>query len=159
MRRTFRIILSILSGVMLSLPWLGFPGWILFAAFMPLLGLDDYINRHKSEFKGVTFWGYSFLTFLIWNGMTTWWIVHATVAGMIMAVFLNSFFMSLVFWMAHTIRRHSKASQGSLAFVVFWISFELIHFHWDIEWPWLTLGNGFANNIRMIQWYEFTGTL
>ncbi len=65
--------------------------------------------------------------------------------------------MSLVFWLAHLARRSFKGTAGYLAYVVFWISFEYAHYHWDIEWPWLTLGNGFGNNITIVQWYEFTG--
>jgi apolipoprotein N-acyltransferase len=76
-----------------------------------------------------------------------------------MAIVTNSFLMSLTFWLAHIARRNFKSSSGYIALVVFWISFEYFHFQWDIEWPWLTLGNGFANNIKIIQWYEFTGYL
>jgi len=28
-----------------------------------------------------------------------------------------------------------------------------------MAWPWLTLGNGFANSPKIIQWYEYTGVL
>src|SRR6187399_721362 len=34
-----------------------------------------------------------------------------------------------------------------------------MHLNWEITWPWLVLGNVFANNTSMIQWYEFTGHL
>ena len=65
--------------------------------------------------------------------------------------------MSLVFWLAHFARRNLKIGLGYVALAVFWISFEYFHYHWEIQWPWLTLGNGFANNIKLIQWYETTG--
>src|SRR6056297_4205974 len=159
MPRFFRFALSVSSGVLLSLAWLGFPGWTLFVALGPLLLLDHYFVENKSGFNGVSFWGHSFLAFFIWNGITTWWIAYATLVGAIMAVVANSFLMSLVWWLAHAARRRFKSNLGYLALVVFWISFEFFHFHWDIEWPWLTLGNGFANNIKMVQWYEYTGAL
>ncbi len=149
--------LPVMSAVMLTLPWLGFPGWLLFAALLPLLALDDFYVREKSRFRSVVFWGQSLLAFILWNGLTTWWIFHATAAGAFVAVFLNAVFMSLVFWLGHLARRSFKGSAGYLAYVVFWISFEYAHYHWDIEWPWLTLGNGFSNNVTIIQWYEFTG--
>jgi apolipoprotein N-acyltransferase len=159
MKRSFRILLSILSGVLLSLAWLGFPGWLLFIAFLPLLYLDYYFVQNKAAFKSVSIWGHAFIAFFIWNIATTWWIMHATLAGAVMAIVTNSFLMSLTFWLAHYARRNYKSSLGYVAFVVFWISFEYFHFHWDIEWPWLTLGNGFANNVKLIQWYEYTGYL
>ena len=159
MKRSIRILLSLFSGVLLSLAWLGFPGWTLFFAFLPLLYLDQYFTERKFEFRSVSFWSHAFLAFFIWNILTTWWILHATAAGMVMAIVTNSFLMSLTFWLAHIARRNFKSNLGYIALIVFWISFEYLHFHWDIEWPWLTLGNGFANNIKIIQWYEFTGFL
>jgi len=76
-----------------------------------------------------------------------------------MAIIVNSFLMSLVWWIGHIARRNFRSNLGYIALVVFWISFEFFHFHWDIEWPWLNLGNGFANNVKMVQWYEYTGIL
>jgi apolipoprotein N-acyltransferase len=159
MKRSFRLLLSVLSGVLLSLAWLGFPGWLLFFAFLPLLFLDDFFVERKSEYRSVSIWGHAYLAFFTWNILTTWWILHATLAGAILAIVANSFLMSVVFWLIHIARRNFKSNLGYLAFIVFWISFEYFHFHWDIEWPWLTLGNGFAKNISFVQWYEFTGTL
>lgn len=159
MSRLTHIGLSVLSGVLLSLAWLGFPGWTLFFALIPLLFIDRFYVENKDSYRGVSFWFYAFLTFLIWNGLTTWWIAYATFLGAVMAIVVNSFLMSLVWWLAHTARRYFKSNLGYVALVVFWISFEFFHFHWDIEWPWLTLGNGFANNIKMVQWYEYTGAL
>ena len=159
MKRSLRILLSVFSGGLLSLAWLGFPGWILFVAFLPLLWLDYFFVQNKAEYRSVSIWGHAFLAFFIWNIATTWWIMHATLAGAVMAIVTNSFLMSLTFWLAHIARRNFKGNLGYVALVVFWISFEYFHFHWDIEWPWLTLGNGFANNIKLVQWYEFTGYL
>jgi len=38
-----------------------------------------------------------------------------------------------------------------------WLSFEKFHLEWDFSWPWLNLGNAFANFPKWIQWYEYTG--
>ncbi len=159
MKRSYRLLLSVLSGILISLAWLGLPGWVLFIAFLPLLYLDNFFVINKDEFHSVSFWGYAFLAFFIWNILTTWWIVHATFVGAAMAIIFNSFLMSLVWWLAHFARRTFKSNLGYISLVVFWISFEYFHFHWDIEWPWLTLGNAFANNVKIIQWYEYTGVL
>ncbi len=157
--RFIRLVLSISTGVLLSLSWLGFPGWLLFVALVPLLILDRFFVENRAAYKSVAFWGHALLAFLVWNGLTTWWISYATLAGAFMAIVANAFLMSLVWWLAHTARRRFNPGLGYVALVVFWISFEFFHFHWDIEWPWLILGNGFAGNVKMIQWYEFTGTL
>ena len=159
MKRGIRLLLSVLSGVLLSLPWLGFPGWVLFTAFLPLLVLDQFFLDQLSRFGSVSFWSHALLTFIIWNGLTTWWILHATAVGAFLAIVANSVLMSVMLWLAHLIRRNSVGAMGYLAWVVLWLTFEFFHFHWDIEWPWLTLGNGFANNVRLVQWFEFTGVL
>ncbi len=157
MNRINRILLSFLSGVLLSLAWLGFPGWTLFIAFVPLLFLDNFFVEHKLEYRSVLFWGHAFLAFLIWNVITTWWIMNATIIGAALAIIANSFVMSLVWWLAHSARRNFKSNLGYISIIVIWISFEYFHFHSDIEWPWLNLGNGFANQVKLVQWYEFTG--
>jgi apolipoprotein N-acyltransferase len=144
---------------LLSFAWLGLPGWTLFFAFLPLLYLDQFFVEHKSEFSSISFWGHAFMAFFIWNSITTWWIFFATPLGMALAIVTNSLLMSVVWWVAHTARRSFKGNLGYMALVVFWITFEYFHFHWDIEWPWLNLGNGFANNVKLVQWYEFTGAL
>jgi apolipoprotein N-acyltransferase len=159
MTRKYRIILSVASGILLSLAWLRFPGWTLFFAFFPLLLLEHYFVQNRKDFRVVSFWGHALLTFLVWNSITTWWISHATIVGAILAILANSFLMSIVWWLGHAARRHFSSNLGYLALIVFWISFEYFHYNWDIEWPWLNLGNGFANSIKMVQWYEYTGTL
>ena len=46
-----------------------------------------------------------------------------------------------------------------MSLIVFWVAFEYLHINWDLSWCWLTLGNGFLNNISLVQWYEYTGVL
>ncbi|RYY14981.1 MAG: apolipoprotein N-acyltransferase, partial [Cytophagaceae bacterium] len=59
--------------------------------------------------------------------------------------------------------RRTKESFGArigyLSLPIYWIAFEQLHLHWDLSWPWLTLGNGFASAPQWVQWYEYTGFL
>lgn len=48
-------------------------------------------------------------------------------------------------------------SQKYIAFIALWLSWEWCQLHWDLSWPWLTLGNVFSNFPSLVQWYEFTG--
>ena len=159
MKRYLRLILSVSSGILLSLAWLEFPGWTLFFAFFPLLMVEHYFVQNKKKYRIFSFWGYALLTFLVWNSITTWWIAYATVVGAILAILANSLLMSAVWWLGHAARRNFTSALGYISLMFFWISFEYFHYHWDIEWPWLNLGNGFANSIKLVQWYEYTGTL
>ena len=40
-----------------------------------------------------------------------------------------------------------------------WLGFEFLHHRWEIEWPWLCLGNSLAGLHQIIQWYSYTGIL
>jgi apolipoprotein N-acyltransferase len=148
MKRSVRLLLSISSGIVLSLPWLGFPGWLLFVAFLPLLVLDNYFLSERRQYRSISMWSHAFLyvSDLEWPHHMVDPACHCHWG--FPCVLANSLLMSVVVWLAHLIRRNSSGSMGYLSWIVFWLTFEFFHFHWDIEWPWLTLGNGFANNIR-----------
>tara|TARA_B110000008_G_scaffold98681_1_gene101444 strand:- start:128 stop:421 length:294 start_codon:yes stop_codon:yes gene_type:complete len=67
--------------------------------------------------------------------------------------------MSTAFWLFHKVKSATTNRLGYLSFIVLWISIEYLHLNWDLSWPWLTLGNAFANVPDVVQWYEFTGFL
>ena len=154
-----KLFLSVLSGLLLAFSWpeIGvFP--LIFVAFIPLLLVEKYI----SESGLITSWkvfGYSIITFLIFNVITTYWVWHATAGGSITAFIVNSLLMSLAFILFHKVKRVLGNNRGYFALIFFWISIEYVHLHWELAWPWLTLGNVFATIPKLVQWYEFTGVL
>lgn len=156
MKKLFYLLMAVLSAGMLSLPWL-VPHCGAFAlfAFIPLLCADAFATELKSKH----FWPFALLTFLIWNSATTFWVCNATMGGGIFAIVVNSLVMTLIWGL---FRRSKKVLFGALPYIFLaaaWISWERIYFALDISWPWLTLGNAFANSVRMVQWYEYTGSL
>lgn len=159
MKTPLKLLLSAISGVLLALPWLGFPGWILLVAWLPLMFVENFFHAEKNTTRTASWWGYAFFSMLTWNLLATWWICYATFTGALFFITVNSLLMSLVLWLIHLVRRNSKGLMGYLAWIVFWLSFEYFHYRWDIEFPGLNLGNGFNNNVKIIQWYEFTGIL
>ncbi|WP_319499388.1 apolipoprotein N-acyltransferase [uncultured Draconibacterium sp.] len=158
MNRFHRLLLSVSGGTLLSLPWLGFPGWVLFVAFIPLLYLENFFFKYKEGFPPVSLWGHVFLAALIWNVLASWWMTKVSLVGVGSAMIFNAFLMSLVWWAAHSIRRKLSSPLGYISLVVFIISLEYLQFKWDIEWPCLQLGSVLANPVKIIQWYEYTGT-
>ncbi len=152
---------SILSGVLLSIPWL-FPhtGLLLLFAWVPLLWMEQEFTA--SGKKGC--WKYYALTFLVWNALAVFWIWNITPAGGVFAVVGNAFQMYLIFLLFRLFKK-MLLKKGYATFVayiflaVLWIAWEHFYFDAEISFPWLVLGNGFANNIRLIQWYEWTGAL
>jgi apolipoprotein N-acyltransferase len=161
MKKIHLILLSVLSGVFLALSWPanGFP-FIIFLAIVPILFVEDFICKNKHNFSKSAIFFYSYISFFIWNILTTWWIINSTVFGAIMAIVFNSLFMALVFWIYHFIRRNlSRGKSGKLIIIFLWISFEYLHLDWDLSWSWLNLGNVFGAYPQFVQWYEYTGTL
>ena len=149
-----KLFLALLSGLLLAFSWpsIGvFP--LVFIAFIPL-----FILEKKSEKGKQVFW-YSFLAFFLFNAITTYWVYHATLFGAIAAFFVNATLMATAFWVFHKIKKATSNRLGYFSFIVLWISMEYLHLNWDLSWPWLTLGNAFANSPSVVQWYEFTGFL
>ncbi len=152
------ILLALISGLLFALSWptYGF-SLLLFTAFVPLL-VSEWnlrISNVKHLRKKVFFNAY--IAFFTFNLSTTWWLYYATPFGMWFAVLTNAFLMSTVFFMYHLIAQKTNFKTSLLCLVCLWIGFEKIHLHWELSWPWLNLGNGFANNHQWIQWYEYTG--
>ncbi len=128
-------------------------------AFVPLL-LADNLQFKKNDFSVFDdYFLLIFTTFLIWNILSTWWIAYVSLSGMLFITSLNALFMSTVWWLKNKVCRKLGTASCYFSLIVFWISFEFLNHHGMLPWPWLTLGNGFANTVKIIQWYEFTGVL
>ncbi len=108
--------------------------------------------------KKLSFFFYSFITLLVWNAGTTWWIWNSTDVGSIGAIVANSLLMTLPWWGFRIFKRKFGDNIGYASLIIFWMSFEYIHLNWQLSWPWLTIGNVFAVHPGWVQWYEYTGT-
>ena len=160
MKKYQLLLLSVLSGFLMAAAWplRGFPG-LLFIGFVPLLIIEDFIFRHPGKFIKFSLLFYSYPAFLIWNGLTTWWIYNSTGAGALIAIGVNALFMTIIFQLFHFSRRKLKNDLSAYAALIFyWMAFEYLHLNWDLNWPWLNIGNGFSAYYRWVEWYEFTGT-
>jgi apolipoprotein N-acyltransferase len=160
MKRSHLLLLSLCSGLLLTPSWYEWGhGLILMIALVPLLFVEDHLALKARENRSVLAFLYSFITFFVFNSLTTWWIFNATAVGVIVAILVNSLTSSLVFWAFHFTKRKLGSPLGYFALIVYWITWEHFYFNAEISWPWLTLGHGFNYNIRLIQWYEYTGVL
>jgi apolipoprotein N-acyltransferase len=158
MSQRARILCSLLTGILLSPAWYSWgSGLFLLVAFIPLLFVTEDLAGSVKRSPGF-FW-YPFLAFLTWNIITTWWIKNASFAGLIAALAVNTSLMALTFWLFTVTRRKLPARTAYLALLFYWLAFEYLYLNAEISWTWLNLGNGFANNIRLIQYYEYTGVL
>ena len=154
-----QLLLALASGFLFVLGWptYGFP-LLLFFAFVPLLLLEHSIRHSDVKRKGLKVFGLSYLSFFIWNALTTSWLIYASPFGAAFAVFVNSALMALLLLIYHKLAKRSSLNRSLLFLVTLWISFEKLHLGWEFSWPWLNLGNGFSEYTTWIQWYEYTGT-
>lgn len=147
------LLLSVATGL---LAWLAWPDssftFIIFFAWIPLLFLAEQAKTAKQFFV------FCYTGMLIWNIGTTWWIWNATAPGAIAAWLANSLLMCIP-WLGYYRLLQKKSNWFSgLSLIAFWLTFEYVHLQdWGLSWPWLTLGNVFAQKIEWIQWYSFTG--
>ncbi|WP_426489741.1 apolipoprotein N-acyltransferase [Hymenobacter sp. 102] len=143
--------------------WLGWPvhpaplAAVLLVGWVPYLTLEHLLTRRGAS--GWKVWRYSYLLLLLWNLFTTYWVSYSTLGGGITAVVANAALMSLPLTAFRLTKKHFGPRLGYASLPVFWIAFEQLHLHWFLTWPWLTLGNGFAQANQWVQWYEYTGFL
>jgi len=149
---------SLISGLLLGLSWptYGFP-ILIFTSLIPLFFLEKAIREDSSKYKILRFFIYTYIAFLIWNIITTWWLINASIFGMLFANLCNSLFYSLLFQIFYFLKNKLKENARFLFFICLWICFEKLHLNWELSWPWLNLGNAFSESIYWIQWYEYTG--
>ena len=145
------------TGLLMSLPWL-VKGTSLLAliALVPLL----WAEKMASQAGIKRFWPYHYSAFVLWNALTTFWVWNATAGGAVFAILANALQMSLIFGAFRLSKKRFKGVLPYIFLAAAWIAWE----RWyvtsaQISWPWLVLGNAFAKDISLIQWYEYTGHL
>jgi apolipoprotein N-acyltransferase len=153
-------LLALLGAVLLWAAWPVHPAplaLLLFVGFVPYLRLEQVLTARGAK-RGRVFASTYFFLFL-WNAFTTWWVSFSTLGGGIAAVVFNAALMCLPLMAFRRTKERFGNKIGYLSLPIYWIAFEQLHLYWDLSWPWLTLGNGFANATSWVQWYEYTGFL
>lgn len=150
--------LSALSGLLLGL---GFPGLLpipllLLVGIVPMFVLYRKLLAADASYRTVFRHGLG--AFLLYNILASFWVTNTGFWAGLFAMLANAVLMSLP-WLAFYWTGRKSPRIAFLAFAVCWISFEHFHYNWGLNWPWLTLGNGFAQWPSLIQWYEVTGVL
>ncbi len=148
---------SLAAGLLLGLSFspLPFPfGLLVLPAFLLFFRLTDLTGSAR-EMAYVSYAG-----LLLWNIITTYWLMFATVAGGVAAILANSAIMTLplmAIW--HLRHRPMPLWLTSLMVPAVWLTYEFLHFRWDLSWPWLSLGNTFATAPWLVQWISVSGML
>ena len=159
MKPFHKFLLSLFSGLLLSIGWpeRGFPV-LLFAGFVPLLIVEyeQWKNRANNHASG--FLPYMIITFVTWLALTTWWVAISTPIGIAATIIVNTSLVGGAFYLFHVTHRRLPGTWAAYtALTAYVLTAEFIHLRWDLNFPWLNLGNGFAAYPKWIQWYEYTG--
>ena len=156
-----KLALSVLTGLLLSLAWyVRGAAIIIMLAFVPLFWLSDISlkeGKRNAFGRGILLF---YPAFFVFNLITTYWIAYCTLPGAAAAIIANALLQTLVFAAWHACRKQvQNRVLQAVMLISFMVAFEYLHLNWDLTWPWLTLGNVFANMPAMVQWYSITGTL
>ncbi len=161
-------LLALGSAFLLWLAWPPIPytSVLLLIAFLPLLIAIENILNSNIEKKSKYVFRVSIVTFLIWNTASIYWVFNSLNAVMptwtaILISFipfgLAAILMTLATWLYYKMRLNQTPLLSFIALICFWIGYEYLHQTWDLAFPWMTLGNGFASSHQLIQWYQYTG--
>lgn len=166
MQKTY--LLAILTAFLLWLGWPPIPytAPLLLIAFVPLFLAADRVIGSDLRKKGRKIFLVSGTAFLIWNTASIYWVFNSMNAVMpswiallisLIPFGLAALLMTLTFRLYYTLRRITGRAWSYAGLVCFWIGYEYLHQSWDLAFPWMTLGNGFASTHQLVQWYEYTG--
>lgn len=148
-----------LSGVLLGLafPFSGIPtGFLALIAWVPFFSMIEAQVKQGWSLRRIYF--FALHTFVLWNVIATYWVANSSLPAGLFAILVNSALMGLPLLL--------QLKAGPLMprlkwipFIAFWLSFEYLHFNWELNWPWLSLGNVWATAPGLVQWYQITGIL
>lgn len=114
--------------------------------------------QDSSENKGSTLLTRYFLFAFCLNSIGLTWVFKDDIGIGFLLILFNSILMAIPFALCDLIEKIVKMNR-IYAWCFSWISFELLSIHWELNFPWLLLGNLLSNHIQLIQWYEYTGVL
>jgi len=148
-------ILAVGVGLLLSLSFP--PVNASFLSFIGFIGLYQLVLlSHNYRHLALI----SYPAFLVWNLGTTYWLIMASIPAGVAAIVANSAVM-LVPMMVIRFFHHRYRLFGWTALIqaATWVLYEYLHHHWDLAWPWLSVGNAWANHTSLIQYISVSGHL
>lgn len=144
---------SVLAALLL---WLSFPPFNLGVLQIPAFILLFRLSVTSVSVRQMIYYAYP--SFVLWNLLSTYWLMMATISGGAAAILANATLMLIPLWLIRKLFLSDMNPIGSsfLASAV-WVSYEFLHHQWDLAWPWLTLGNAWSNLTGVIQYISVTG--
>lgn len=149
------LLLVALAAAMMSFGWFGATGLVMLGGFVPMLVLAARYDRSARSFWKMFGWTALFIT--LWYAFSIWWVWYATPAGPIAATFFGFVYTGLPFMLWFFISKRTTKILSYTFLVSAWTVGEWFYNINQASFPWLNIGNGFACDIWLVQWYEWTG--
>jgi len=164
--------LALLSAFIM---WLAWPPhtWLaplLLIGLVPLFIALANIDSTATKKRGKQIFLTAGLTFLVWNTASIYWVFNAinsasagfadTLISLLVSLIpygLGALLMTFAFWLFYRLKNYVNTRIAYFGLVSFYIAMEYLHQSWDLNFPWMNLGNGFAGMHQLVQWYEYTG--
>jgi apolipoprotein N-acyltransferase len=161
-------LLAVLSAFLMWLAWppIPFTAPLLLVGLVPLFIALQAISKDGQPETSKRIFRTAGLTFLLWNTASIYWVYNAIVAyndpitALLVSLIpfgLGALLMTTAFWLYFRLSQVSSSRIAYLGLICFYIGMEYLHQSWDLAFPWMTLGNGFASMHQLVQWYEYTG--
>ncbi len=155
MKTRYKLLSALLAALLLGLGWLGVSGLPMLVGLVPLMMVSGAAGDSRRAAWGV--FGFVALAFGLWSAATTWWIWIAAPIGAILSVIITVGLMGGAFMLWHYVSKRGSKWLAYVILIAAWIAGEHLYTVGEFSFPWLTLGNGFAHDIRLVQWYDTTG--
>lgn len=151
-----RLSLQVFSGLFLAL---AFPPFSIPLMIIPALMVLFLLCLKAETDRQILLWSY--LPFVMWNVILTYWLMYATIPGGAGAILANAVLMTIPLTLMRRVLLNGNLSilLKSIISASIWTTYEHLHFRWDLAWPWLSFGNSLAEFPILIQFIEFTGQL
>lgn len=150
-----KLILSLISATLLSLGWMGVSGIGTLAGLVPLLIISAMYGEGRRQFWKT--FGWTTLALGLWSAVTTGWLYFAAPFIPFLSVAITIVLFGGIFMLYHYVSKRAPKALAYTLLVSGWIACEYLYTIGELSFPWLTLGNGFAGDIKLVQWYDTTG--
>jgi len=150
---------SISAGVLFGISFPPFPFPFQLFALLAIAIWVEIIRNSRSARNALTLLFYGLLPA---NLVISYWLMMATVGGGIAAVVAKAVVMALMllpFIVLIRAKSYTASTLQLLGLAAAWVFAEGIDLYWDLSYPWLWIGNAWAELPAFYQYISLTGIL
>ena len=148
-----RFLCVLLSALSLAAGWIGVSGLPLLAALVPLLWISSTYGASRRDWWRM--FGWAWLAFALWNGLTIWGLWYSTPVGPFAATLASTFLNLLAFMLYHTVSKRAHKALAYTLLVSGWIATEYWYTVGEFSFPWLLFGNGLVHHFDVGTFQQF----